>query len=238
MDPYSAVPEIRRLRWLVRFAVLWSAIIVGRLMYLQGFKSEELGRVADSQQLREQEIRAPRGTITDRNGEQLAVSVPVDSLAVNPKKIKDVAQAVQQLSRILNMDVKELNGVIGEAKQAKRGFVWVKRKITPPENSCRPAVDVLFRSVAENYGSNTLAAVLTGMGQDGQRGCEFIRAAGGFVLAQDEASSVVWGMPGAVVQAGLASSVLPLPQIAGEFVRLANLGRNSSAPRPLVPATV
>lgn len=108
----------------------------------------------------------------------------------------------------------------------------------PPENSCRPAVDVLFRSVAENYGSNTLAAVLTGMGQDGQRGCEFIRAAGGFVLAQDEASSVVWGMPGAVVQAGLASSVLPLPQIAGEFVRLANLGRNSSAPRPLVPATV
>ncbi len=89
----------------------------------------------------------------------------------------------------------------------------------PPENSCRPAVDVLFRSVALLYGSRTLAVVLTGMGQDGLRGCERIREAGGQVLAQDEASSVVWGMPGAVSQAGLANRVLPLSQLAFEINR-------------------
>lgn len=89
----------------------------------------------------------------------------------------------------------------------------------PPENSCRPAVDVLFRSVAQVFGANTLAVVLTGMGQDGLRGCEKIREAGGQILAQDEASSVVWGMPGAVSQAGLAHRVLPLSELAAEINR-------------------
>jgi two-component system chemotaxis response regulator CheB len=90
----------------------------------------------------------------------------------------------------------------------------------PPENSCRPAVDVLFRSVTEIYGAATLGVVLTGMGQDGLRGCEHIREAGGRVLVQDEASSVVWGMPGFVARAGLADKQLPLSQLAGEIVRL------------------
>jgi two-component system chemotaxis response regulator CheB len=85
----------------------------------------------------------------------------------------------------------------------------------PPENSCRPAADVLFRTVAQVYGASTLAVVLTGMGQDGKRGCEALRAAGAEVVAQDQASSVVWGMPGAVVGAGLAHSVLPLAEIGG-----------------------
>lgn len=89
----------------------------------------------------------------------------------------------------------------------------------PPENSCRPAVDVLFRSVARTFGGGTLAVVLTGMGQDGLRGCEAIREAGGRVLAQDEPTSVVWGMPGHVAQAGLAEAVLPLPEIGTEISR-------------------
>ena len=89
----------------------------------------------------------------------------------------------------------------------------------PPENACRPAVDPLFRSVASIYGRNCLAVVLTGMGQDGLRGCEAIRAAGGQILAQDEATSVVWGMPGFVARAGLADKVLPLPMMAGEIIR-------------------
>lgn len=89
----------------------------------------------------------------------------------------------------------------------------------PLENSCRPAVDVLFRSVAQACGPRALAVVLTGMGQDGLRGCENIREAGGQILAQDEASSVVWGMPGVVSQAGLADKVVPLPEMAGEINR-------------------
>lgn len=89
----------------------------------------------------------------------------------------------------------------------------------PPECSCRPAVDVLFRSVAASHGPGVLAVVLTGMGVDGCAGAANIRAAGGQVLAQDEATSIVWGMPGAVTQAGLADGVLPLDAIAGEIVK-------------------
>ena len=89
----------------------------------------------------------------------------------------------------------------------------------PPENSCRPAVDVLLRSVAQTLRRRHLAVILTGMGQDGLRGCEAIREAGGQILAQDEATSVVWGMPGYVARAGLADRVLPLSLIADEIVQ-------------------
>ena len=85
----------------------------------------------------------------------------------------------------------------------------------PPENFCRPAVDVLFRSAAQAYGPGTLGVVLTGMGSDGLLGSRAIVDAGGSVIAQDEPTSVVWGMPGAVAQAGLAAAVLPLGAIAG-----------------------
>ena len=108
--------------------------------------------------------------------------------------------------------------------------VTVRLHQGPPENSCRPAVDVLFRSVAELYGPAALAVVLTGMGQDGLRGCEAIREAGGWIIAQDEATSVVWGMPGAVAAAGLADQILPLDRIAGELARLAAIGHRRSRP--------
>jgi two-component system, chemotaxis family, protein-glutamate methylesterase/glutaminase len=82
-------------------------------------------------------------------------------------------------------------------------------------------VDVLFRSVARICGAGTVAAVLTGMGQDGLRGAEWIREAGGRVIAQDRESSVVWGMPGAVAEAGLADEVLPLSGVAAALTRRA-----------------
>lgn len=94
-----------------------------------------------------------------------------------------------------------------------------------PENSCRPAADPLFRSVAKLYGANALAVLLTGMGQDGLRGAQSVREAGGQILAQDEASSVVWGMPGAVVKAGLADKVLPLSLCASEIVQRVKISR-------------
>jgi two-component system chemotaxis response regulator CheB len=83
-----------------------------------------------------------------------------------------------------------------------------------PENYCRPAVDVLFRSVPETFGGAVLAVVLTGMGSDGAKGAARIVEAGGSVIVQDAATSVVWGMPGAVVNAGLAAEILPLGDLA------------------------
>ena len=88
-----------------------------------------------------------------------------------------------------------------------------------PENSCRPAVDVLFRSVAAAYGANVLGVVMTGMGSDGVLGAQDIRDAGGDVIIQDEASSVVWGMPGLVRASGLDDAAYPLDRLAEEITR-------------------
>ncbi|MEA5506306.1 chemotaxis response regulator protein-glutamate methylesterase [Halotia wernerae UHCC 0503] len=87
-----------------------------------------------------------------------------------------------------------------------------------PENSCRPSVDVLLRSLAQVYGARAIAVIMTGMGQDGLHGCQCIREAGGQVLVQDKASSVVWGMPSFVVNAGLANQIVPLHQMADEIM--------------------
>ncbi len=98
----------------------------------------------------------------------------------------------------------------------------------PQENSCRSAVDVLFRSAARSYGANVLGVVLTGMGSDGTRGSAAIREAGGAVIVQDEASSVVWGMPGSVVAASLADRICPLGGIVPEIMRRVSLRRTSA----------
>ena len=114
----------------------------------------------------------------------------------------------------------------------RRGTAVVTQLSTaPPENSCRPAVDVMFHSVAALYGASALAAVLTGMGQDGRGGAKMLRDAGAEVLAQDEPTSVVWGMPGAVVGAGLADEVLPLDKIAGCLIARLKVGRSAAVAR-------
>lgn len=100
----------------------------------------------------------------------------------------------------------------------------------PPVNSCRPAVDVLFESAAAVVGRSVFGVMLTGMGADGLVGCRHIVEAGGTVIAQDEATSVVWGMPGAVARAGLASEILPLEQMAKAIDRYA------TSPSPLLAA--
>jgi two-component system chemotaxis response regulator CheB len=138
-----------------------------------------------------------------------------------------------------------------EGQRVQRGQVWIApgdyhmtvvhkgsefvlaTNRDPQENSCRPAVDVLFRSVAQTYGANVLAVVLTGMGADGTRGSADIRDAGGEVIAQDEASSVVWGMPGNVVASNLADHIYPLGGIAPEVVRRVSMQRAlASVARP------
>jgi len=99
------------------------------------------------------------------------------------------------------------------------GKIVVRVDQSPPENSCRPSVDVLFRSVGEVYGGAAISAVLTGMGQDGLLGAAALKANGAYVIAQDEATSVVWGMPGAVAGAGVANCVLPLHAVVPEVLR-------------------
>lgn len=95
----------------------------------------------------------------------------------------------------------------------------------PAEQGCRPSVDVLFRSLAETFGARVLAVVLTGMGSDGSKGAQAVRDAGGEVFVQDEETSVIWGMPGRVVAAGLANRICPLRNIASEIVHWAYADR-------------
>lgn len=102
---------------------------------------------------------------------------------------------------------------------ANAGRAHIRLDQSPPLNSCRPAVDALFTSAGEVYGGAAIAVILTGMGQDGLRGAQILKAQGASILAQDEASSVVWGMPGAVVNAGIANRVLPLDQVVPEILR-------------------
>jgi two-component system chemotaxis response regulator CheB len=103
--------------------------------------------------------------------------------------------------------------------QREQGTANIRITQSPPENSCRPSVDVLFRSVAKVFGGSTLAVVLTGMGQDGLRGCEELSSVGAEIVVQDEATSVVWGMPGFVARGGFADAVLPLSAIGSHLVK-------------------
>jgi two-component system, chemotaxis family, protein-glutamate methylesterase/glutaminase len=106
-------------------------------------------------------------------------------------------------------------------KVARRdGTAVIVLEDSAPVHFCKPAVDPLFASAAEVWGSWNMALILTGMGTDGTDGAAAIVAAGGSVIAQDEASSVVWGMPGSAVEAGVCSAVLPLDQIGPKVVRM------------------
>jgi two-component system chemotaxis response regulator CheB len=143
-------------------------------------------------------------------------------------------QLAERLDSLSELTVKEgTNGTRLEAGVAwiapgdfhmvvepSKGSLRLRMHQEARENSCRPAVDTLFRSVAEHCGPHSLAIVLTGMGHDGLRGCEAIHEGGGRVVVQDEASSVVWGMPGIVANSDLADAVLPLDRIAAEITRL------------------
>ncbi|HIG31271.1 MAG TPA: chemotaxis response regulator protein-glutamate methylesterase [Verrucomicrobiales bacterium] len=163
---------------------------------------------------------------------ELPVDFPVPVVIVQHMPPVFTGFLAESLSRTAKMPVCEaVDGPI-----LKPGEIWIARggchmivkgntsfpriclNEAPPENSCRPSVDVLFRSVLDVYGARILAVILTGMGKDGLVGAELIHNSGGKVFAQDEASSVVWGMPGAVARAGIAQKILPLELVASNIV--------------------
>ncbi len=109
--------------------------------------------------------------------------------------------------------------------EQSRGGLQARITTDPPENFCRPSVDPMLRSAAAACEGRVLVAMLTGMGQDGLVGTRRVIEAGGGAVAQDEATSVVWGMPGAVAQAGLCHAVLPLPRIAPKLLELLRMAR-------------
>jgi two-component system chemotaxis response regulator CheB len=108
---------------------------------------------------------------------------------------------------------------------ATRAGFQARLSSDPPENFCRPSVDPMLRSAAAASDGRVLVAMLTGMGQDGLAGTRRVIDAGGSAVAQDEATSVVWGMPGAVAQAGLCHAVLPLPRIAPKLLEMLRMAR-------------
>ena len=112
-----------------------------------------------------------------------------------------------------------------EVKPGAHGLPFMVLHQGERVNGCRPSVDVLFRSMANTFGSGAAGLVLTGMGSDGVDGAAEIVSAGGVVMAQDQASSAVWGMPGRVVSAGLADAVLPLEGMAEELMMLTRMQR-------------
>ena len=106
-------------------------------------------------------------------------------------------------------------------EQRATGGLILRLDDGPPENSCKPAVDPMLRSLARHYKERLLAVILTGMGSDGLKGCQTVLEEGGRVLAQDRESSIVWGMPGAVAQAGICEEILPLQKIGPAIARIA-----------------
>ena len=134
MDPRAESLATKRLRIFARVCLFWGFIIVLRLIDLQIVSHDRYRKLADSQQIRNVEVKAPRGTIFDRNGEPLAMSVQVDSVVVNPLRIPDPAVAADLLSAVLDLEAKPLLEKIQQAVDNKRGFLFVKRKISEEES--------------------------------------------------------------------------------------------------------
>ncbi len=145
----------------------------------------------------------------------------------------------ERLSRLCRLSVKEAK----DGDVVRPGGIWLAPGDAHMEiaaggsiklhqgvslNSCKPSVDYLFHSAARLYGGSTLAVMMTGMGSDGLDGARAVRAAGGSVLAQDEASSAVWGMPGRVVKEGISCATVALPNLAGELIERVSFERLSA----------
>jgi cell division protein FtsI (penicillin-binding protein 3) len=133
MDRQECLAYSRRLTWLAGGALLWAGLIFAKVIFLQVIQHKDYARMARQQQELKVEIPAPRGPIFDRTGQPLAMSIPMESVSVNPLRVPDIGVASQILARILSLDAGELRDHMRRAYEHQRGFLWVKRKIEPAE---------------------------------------------------------------------------------------------------------
>ncbi len=170
----GGAPTANRLVLLGLFALLWAVLILCRLVYLQIVSHETYSRLADQQQQRTFRIEAARGAILDRSGHPLALSVPADSVCINPLRVPDPVLASDILARVLGVDRQELLGKLEQAKARGSGFLWVKRKITPAESDSLRSLKlewVEFRQESQRYyPSGPLASHLVGTVDFQERG--------------------------------------------------------------------
>src|SRR5208337_2618890 len=129
MDPLAT----RRVHVLVRVAFVWAALIAARLIQLQVVQHHQYAELARDQQQKVEEIKAPRGAILDRYGQRLAMSLPAESVVVDPLRVPDLSVAADVLANVLSLNAQELLANLKTAVDNHRGFLWVKRKITRQE---------------------------------------------------------------------------------------------------------
>jgi cell division protein FtsI (penicillin-binding protein 3) len=175
MDPLA----IRRVHVLVRVAFVWAALIAARLIQLQVVQHSQYAQLARDQQQKLEEIKAPRGAILDRYGQRLAMSLPAESVVVDPLRVPDLSVAAEVLANILNLNSRELLANLKTAVDNRRGFLWVKRKITRQEAKRLRDLNlewIEFRTESQRYYPNrSLAAHVIGsvdFAEDGNGGVE------------------------------------------------------------------
>jgi cell division protein FtsI (penicillin-binding protein 3) len=239
VEPLSSDRAASRLNLLLWIALVWAVLILGRLLQLQIVSHDELRRRADAQQLRDLEVRAPRGAISDRNGRPLAMSLPVDSVAVDPRQIKDPAVAAGILSGVLDLDESALLERLRSAAAGptRRGFLWIKRKISREESERLRSLRldwVEFRQESQRYyPKGSLAAHILGGVDHEERG-----NAGVEMSLEDE----LQGLPGSVRmltdvrQRGYNSEVFVKPQPGRNFTLTLHEGIQYVAERGLKAA--
>ena len=210
-----------RVRWLARIAAFWALIIVVRLIELQVIRHGEYRRLAQEQQEHLEEVRPPRGAILDRNGQRLAMSLPVDSIYVNPLLIPNVDIAAEILAEVLGLDQAQLSAELHDSVQKHRGFLWIKRK-APQEEADRLRDLKLdwIQFVTESrrfYPYGTLAAHVVGSVDSDEKGIEGVEL---------KLNSVLAGRPGKILvtadvrQRGFASEEFGSPAEPGHDVHL------------------
>jgi cell division protein FtsI (penicillin-binding protein 3) len=210
----------RRVHLLARLAFVWVALIVARLIQLQIVQHTEYKRLAAQQQEKTLELQAPRGTIVDRLGQRLAISLPAESVCVDPLRVPDLPVASDILSKILNLDSNELLARMKQAAASKHGFAWVKRKISAEESQRLRDLKlewIEFRSESQRfYPNQSLAAHVIGGVDFAQKGNGGIEQS---LEAQLKGRSGELHVTRDVQKRGFESKVESQPQ-AGRDIRL------------------